>query len=314
MLHDDGSNYTTETGAQKYSSCTNMYCEQSLLLAVSTAALVLTLRDFIPAGEMQWLVIAAGICLQGCVILFFRGPWFEKLMGGVLLSVSVLATAGYAEYTWQSMQADKSVKRKTLASSSYQVQQLRLQVQELNNQVETLQTAASIDAGSKYQGRTIDTTNPEINRLKQERETLLQRLQQSENHTTNTAPKGVADAALSSTLEPLRWVAWLVIALVIDVAAILCLSKPKEVLKAISSTTKETAHETVAQAEQEPVDLLVERIRNGEFGHSPIHVKEMTNNYGVRHDLWKQARAKLVELGEVVNNGQRFEYVGAQAA
>ncbi len=30
LLHDDGSNYTTEAGAQKYSSCTNMYCEQSL--------------------------------------------------------------------------------------------------------------------------------------------------------------------------------------------------------------------------------------------------------------------------------------------
>ncbi|WP_281649188.1 hypothetical protein [Parendozoicomonas sp. Alg238-R29] len=68
MLHDDGSNYTTETGAQKYSSCTNMYCEQSpleLVTAIQGVAAAGKAIAKLPAGSKKVLLAVNNTVQKG---------------------------------------------------------------------------------------------------------------------------------------------------------------------------------------------------------------------------------------------------------
>lgn len=299
------------------------YALACALALVSTAALVLTLVNMVPEGAPRWMAVVAGVSLQCCLYLFSQGDRMERVISGVLLVVSVLATAGYAEYSWQIQQANQQDRRAGLAAKSYGHKILRQQIDDETTNIHQLQQIVTVDTKGGFRGRVVDDVAPQIAAATARRSALFRDLQQLEKQPETVAPASMTEATLSRVPEPLRAVVWLFLACIIDVCALLGFRPSGETVGADSETVSpvtETASsdgetgaaccETEASESETPPEHLavITRIRDGVYGHSPLNVRKLLDGEGIRHDAWKEIKQYLVDAGELVKDGQRFEY------
>ena len=247
-----------------------------MLAAASTGALVITLQDLVSGLTATILATGSGLALQVCLYLFARHHnhrvrWFAH----GLLGLSVLVTAWYMEATWQQHQSEQLTRQQQQAGDRFLVKQQQQQLNQLNQQIEILLASAEQDTGNQYRARGLNTLD-NLEDLYQRRDTLLARLQQ-QNQGTATALNGQPLFVQNDTL---RLSLFLVLALMIDLAAIIAL-QPESVFRESRPSLPEPA-ESSADPEPSILEVIMERIRNGDYGEY-VPVKQIVESEPIRH-------------------------------
>ena len=281
-----------------------------ILAAASTGALILTLQELVNGMSATILATGAGLALQICLYLFARHPghrvrWFAH----GLLGLSVLVTAWYMESTWQQHQSEQLIRQQQQAGDRFLVKQQQQQLNQLNQQIEILLASAKRDTGNQYRTRGLNTLN-NLNDLYERRDSLLAILQQ-QNHTAATE---LAGQNLFMSNDALRISLFLVLALMIDLAAIIALQPISRSDNLLTSQTQFYESESISQHthEDHPSDLehsvldqIMERIRNGNYGEF-VPVKQIVEKEAIRHPELKSGLNQLLNEGVVSKVGNRY--------
>lgn len=281
-----------------------------ILAAASTGALILTLQELVNGMSATILATGAGLALQICLYLFARHPghrvrWFAH----GLLGLSVLVTAWYMENTWQQHQSEQLIRQQQQAGDRFLVKQQQQQLNQLNQQIEILLASAKRDTGNQYRTRGLNTLN-NLDDLYERRDSLLAILQQ-QNHTAATELVG---QNLFMSNDALRISLFLVLALMIDLAAIIALQPISRSDNLLTSQTQFYESESISQHIQEdhPSDLehsvldqIMERIRNGNYGEF-VPVKQIVEKEAIRHPELKSGLNQLLNEGVVSKVGNRY--------
>ena len=304
----------------------------SVLALVSTAALVMAMDGLALGDTEKWLARAAGVALQVCLYLFARGSAGEKRLALVLLLVSVAATAAFMEYTWRQQQQATQQRQQVETASSWAVQQLQREVDELNRDIAMRLSLSERDTGSRYQTRGENRLDDELPGLKRQRDGKVADLQRL-TVAPPAPPAGTVDAALADAPAPLRWAVFLGLALLLDGCAIMALATPRpqrpetavstgETAAEQGETDGETGGETVAEpvaaampaaplaetTEDDPVQRVAQRIRAGHYGQQPV-VRKILKEESIRHPVMKQVIELLMNEGALVKQGQKYQLV-----
>lgn len=188
------------------------------LALASTAALVITLQTLVVGTAAKVIACLAGIALQGCLYLFAAHASYRvRLFSGVLLLLSVSMTTLFIENTWQSQQQLKNESATRQHNNSVQAQQIRYEINELNNQIASLLKTAQTDSDNGFRERSL-ATQKTIEALQKQRSQL----------STNSLQLPTAITATPTVLEQstgLRLSLFALIAVLIDLAAMIALSQ-----------------------------------------------------------------------------------------
>lgn len=190
------------------------------LALASTAALVITLQTLVIGTAAKVIACLAGIALQGCLYLFAAHASYRvRLFSWVLLFLSVAMTTLFIENTWQSQQQLKNESVTRQHNNSVQAQQIRYEIGELNNQIASLLQTAQTDSDNGFRERSL-ATQKTIEALQAKRSQL----------STNSLQLPTAITATPTVLEQstgLRLSLFALIAVLIDLAAMIALSQPQ---------------------------------------------------------------------------------------
>ncbi|WP_257264597.1 hypothetical protein, partial [Endozoicomonas sp. ONNA2] len=261
-----------------------------MLASASTGALVITLQDLVSGLTATILATGSGLALQVCLYLFARHHnhrvrWFAH----GLLGLSVLVTAWYMEATWQQHQSEQLTRQQQ-------------QLNQLNQQIEILLASAEQDTGNQYRARGLNTLD-NLEDLYQRRDTLLANLQQ-QNQGAATELNGQPLFVQNDTL---RLSLFLVLALMIDLAAIIAL-QPDQVYRESCPSLPEPA-ESSADPEPSILEVIMERIRNGDYGEY-VPVKQIVESEPIRHPELKSGLEQLLDEGVISKVGNRYRHLG----
>ena len=297
-----------------------------VLAFASTGAMVMTLQSLMQGWVSKALAVLAGIALQGCLYLFANNRNHRiRAFSWLLLAFSVIATTWFMDATWQQQRQQQTVEHNQQAEQSWQAEQIRNQINQLNQQIEISLNSASTDTSSSYRQRGIETLS-NMDDLNQRRDDLLEQL----DGMTTTAASQNSASAFEETPE-LRIVLFAVIALIIDVSAILVfatLAKPA-VIETVQQTlpdpqpqqpvltqTPPYPTEPVIQTKQpepEPEEnpdhlgTILAKIRAGEYGEF-VPVKQIVESEPVRHPELKAGIDQLIEEGVLIKFGNRYRH------
>ncbi len=284
-----------------------------VLALSSTGALVMTLQSLMNGWIAKALAIAAGIALQGCLYLFashthHRIRWFSS----VLLVFSVVATTWFMEATWQQQQATFIQQGKKQASQSWQVEQLRQQITNLNRQIEINLNSANADTQNNFRQRGINTLSSQ--------DDLYSRLNEAMEQLNAIQKAASTPPPVYSAMEvntPVRLALFALIATIIDLSAILAFRHQTSGYRRVSEREDfiqqqgtRTNPESVTQNEpHNPIAALLARIRNGEYGEF-VPVKQIVESEPVRHPELKTGLNQLIDEGVLVKSGNRYRHIG----
>ena len=277
---------------------TDLHRSMGVILAlVSTAALVFLLIS-LPLNEVeQVMAMAAGVALQACLYLFARSPLATlRRTALVLLVVSIAASAAFMEYAWQKQLTDNRQQASQQQSQSFQVQQLKREIAELNRQIDLMMLASEKDTKGVYTGRS-DQRLAKLDTVKQQRQQKTEALQQLQQLPPQTgADSGSLQALLTGASQWLRLMVFGLLSGLIDYVALLALgmNQPETELQQ-GETAPDTATET------DWISLYQQRISSGELGEYPSQ-RQLTDEVKQAYDLLKQN-------GVLVKDGQRFRLV-----
>jgi len=276
-----------------------------MLAAASTGALVITLQDLVSGLTATILATGSGLALQVCLYLFARHHnhrvrWFAH----GLLGLSVLVTAWYMEATWQQHQSEQLTRQQQQAGDRFLVKQQQQQLNQLNQQIEILLASAEQDTGNQYRARGLNTLD-NLEDLYQRRDALLANLQQ-QNQGTATELNGQPLFVQNDTL---RLSLFLVLALMIDLAAIIAL-QPEPVFRESRPSLPEPV-ESCADPEPSILEIIMERIRNGEYGEY-VPVKQIVESEPIRHPELKSGLEQLLDEGVISKVGNRYRHLGVE--
>lgn len=294
-----------------YTGIEDLQKVMGLILALaSTGALILTLQELVNGMAATILATGAGLALQVCLYLFARHPvhrvrWFAH----GLLGLSILVTAWYMEDNWQQHQSEQLVKQQQQAGDRFLVKQQQQKLNQLNQQIEILLASAEQDTGNQYRARGLNTLN-NLDDLYERRDALLAILQQQ----SHTAATELTEQNLFMNNDALRISLFLVLALMIDLAAIIALQPISRTDNLLTSQTQFYDSESISQHTQEdrPVDpehsvldQIMDRIRNGNYGEF-VPVKQIVESEAIRHPELKAGLNQLLDEGVVSKVGNRY--------
>ena len=295
-----------------------------VLAFASTGAMVMTLQSLMQGWVSKALAVLAGIALQGCLYLFANNRNHRiRAFSWLLLTFSVIATTWFMDTTWQQQRQQQTVEHNQQAEQSWQAEQIRNQVSQLNQQIEISLNSASTDTSSSYRQRGIETLS-NMDEFYQRRDDLVTQL----DGMITTADSQNSASAFEETPE-LRMVLFAVIALIIDVSAILAfatLAKPAVIETAqqtlpdpqpqqpVFTQTLPYHTEPVIQTQQpEPEEkpdylgTILAKIRAGEYGEF-VPVKQIVESEPVRHPELKAGIDQLLEEGVLIKSGNRYRH------
>lgn len=278
-----------------------------MLAAASTGALVITLQDLVSGLTATILATGSGLALQVCLYLFARHPshrvrWFAH----GLLGLSVLVTAWYMEATWQQHQNEQLTRQQQQAGDRFLVKQQQQQLFQLNQQIDILLASAEQDTGNQYRARGLNTLD-NLENLYQRRDALLANLQQ-QNQGTVTELNGQPLFVQNDTF---RLSLFLVLALMIDLAAIIALQpEPDPVFRESRPSLPEPV-ENSADPEPSILEIIMERIRNGDYGEY-VPVKQIVESEPIRHPELKSGLEQLLDEGVISKVGNRYRHLGVE--
>ncbi|WP_067585366.1 hypothetical protein [Endozoicomonas ascidiicola] len=274
-----------------------------ILATASTGALIITLQDLVSGMAATILATGSGLALQVCLYLFARHPahrvrWFAH----GLLGLSVLVTAWYMEATWQKHQSEQLTRQQQQAGDRFLVKQQQQQLTQLNQQIEILLASAEQDTGNQYRARGLNTLN-DLDTLYQRRDALLATLQQ-QTQLTATALTG---QPLFVQNEALRLTLFLALALMIDLAAIIALNpnQPQVLISNRPDYPEPEPEPSATDPEPSLLDIIMERIRNGEYGEF-VPVKQIVESESIRHPELKAGLEQLLDEGVISKVGNRY--------
>lgn len=274
------------------------------LALVSTGALVMLLVS-LPMGKVEkGLATAAGIALQLCLYLFSRVKQKRsKGMAFVLLLVSVTATAAFMEQAWQNHINHQQQLTETRQAESYQVQSLRKSLDILDQQISIRLDVSQRDTSGSYRSRGLEQLD-DVKDLQQQRNQVMQELKQLQPQTiTAGAEAGSMQALLAGTQRPARLSIFALLALLIDLSALLAIGvqQPAAAVKTQPQDNPKQPDEPRKESDTSPVFHLRDRILSGEFGNPPSQRQAVSEV--------KQAFDQLADDGQLVKVGNRFELV-----
>ena len=330
------------------SSATDIQLFLGLVLAIaSTGAMVMTMQSLVNGWIAKSLTICAGIALQGCLYLFsnnsnHRIRWFSYL----LLVFSVIATTWFMDATWQQQQNNLIQQNRQQADQSWQAEQIRSQINELNQQIEISLNSASTDTNSNYRDRGIRTLSG-LDDMRQRRDNLMAELDGLTETTTTLTEQSVFEST-----PQIRILMFVLIAIIIDVSAILAFGtlaagNPEPLIQEKPATQpqwhdpkpqpqiqpqlqqREPARELIIQENLQPqpdlrpqpqpepepeetpdhLGTILARIRAGEYGEF-VPVKQIVESEPVRHPELKAGIDQLMEEGVLIKSGNRYRHVG----
>lgn len=245
------------------------------LAVASTAALVLTLQSLVTGIEAKVIACLAGIALEGCLFLFASHHNYRvRLFSGVLLVLSVAMTTLFIENTWQTQQTEHVEQQHVRIQQSVQSQQIQYEIQELNTQIAGLLATAQTDSEAGYRDRSLSTQQT-IQQLQDKRSALQNQLiavpdvAPTQTHVLNQYPL-------------LRLVLFSLIALVIDLGAMIALSQPRPVtMNTTTSNQQDRPTPKKFVPELVPVDpdyqKVVQAITTGDVPPSKNQVRKQLN-------------------------------------
>ncbi len=273
-----------------------------MLAAASTGALVITLQDLVSGLTATILATGSGLALQVCLYLFARHHnhrvrWFAH----GLLGLSVLVTAWYMEATWQQHQSEQLTRQQQQAGDRFLVKQQQQQLNQLNQQIEILLASAEQDTGNQYRARGLNTLD-NLEDLYQRRDALLASLQQ-QNQGTATELNGQPLFVQNDTL---RLSLFLVLALMIDLAAIIALN-PVPAMAASQEDDRNMSADPEPIKPPSPLENILEKIRLGEYGEF-VPVKQIIESEPIRHPELRSGLEQLLEEGVISKVGNRYRH------
>lgn len=285
-----------------------------VLAFASTGAMVMTLQSLMQGWVSKALAVLAGVALQGCLYLFANNKNHRiRFFSWLLLAFSVIATTWFMDTTWQQQRQQQAIQNNEQAEQSWQADQIRNQVNQLNQQIEISLNSASTDTGSSYRQRGIDTLSS-LDNLYQRRDSLLEQLD-----GINTSESGNDGTSVFEDTPPLRIGLFAFISLIIDTSAILAFStlvKP-EIMGQEQPKQQEQPRQSDPQPQepkqepvQEPTDHLgtiLAKIRAGEYGEF-VPVKQIVESEPVRHPELKAGIDQLMEEGVLIKSGNRYRH------
>ena len=294
-----------------YTGIEDLQKVMGLILALaSTGALILTLQELVNGMAATILATGAGLALQVCLYLFARHPvhrvrWFAH----GLLGLSILVTAWYMEDNWQQHQSEQLVKQQQQAGDRFLVKQQQQKLNQLNQQIEILLASAEQDTGNQYRARGLNTLN-NLDDLYERRDALLAILQQQ----SHTAATELTEQNLFMNNDALRISLFLVLALMIDLAAIIALQPTSQSDNLLNSQSQFYGSESISQqvleehsSDPEPsvLNQIMDRIRNGNYGEF-VPVKQIVESEAIRHPELKAGLNQLLDEGVVSKVGNRY--------
>ena len=294
-----------------YTGIEDLQKVMGLILALaSTGALILTLQELVNGMAATILATGAGLALQVCLYLFARHPvhrvrWFAH----GLLGLSILVTAWYMEDNWQQHQSEQLVKQQQQAGDRFLVKQQQQKLNQLNQQIEILLASAEQDTGNQYRTRGLNTLN-NLDDLYERRDALLAILQQQ----SHTAATELTEQNLFMNNDALRISLFLVLALMIDLAAIIALQPTSQSDNLLNSQSQFYGSESISQqvleehsSDPEPsvLNQIMDRIRNGNYGEF-VPVKQIVESEAIRHPELKAGLNQLLDEGVVSKVGNRY--------
>ena len=242
------------------------------LALASTGAMVFTLQDLVTGLLAKSLASLAGMALQGCLYLFARSDQHRVwVFSWVLLLLSVLMSSWFMESTWQQQQSFNRKETQQQVNNNYQVEQQQQQIADLNQQITLMLASADTDTRSGYRDRALKTLAA-VETLKIQRQQLLASL-------GNIQEQGRAvELSLFEQYDTLRITLWMLIALVIDVAAILALQPVTRSVDERSGQSGLTAGQPGQAVNDDPkYTAVVTAIRQGNVPPSKNQVRKQLN-------------------------------------
>lgn len=278
----------------------------SLALA-STAALILTLQDLVTGFYAKAVAFIAGVALQGCLYLFANDKNHRvKGFSLFLLALSVCMTTWFMERTWQTQQVKIHRLSQQQADTSWEAEQYRQQVKELNRRINSLITSTDRDVNGRYRGRGLET-DTKVDELTKQRDSLLNDLDQLTD--------SVVEINQPSVIEQnnyIRLSLFFSLSIIIDISAIIALSglQNREIwlpLKKEKKSTKanEPGLTTNEEPQVQPMDTIMTKIRAGDYGDF-VPVKQIIQEEQVRHHELKQGLLQLLAEGILEKEGGRY--------
>lgn len=216
----------------------------------------------------------------------------------------MMAPFAHMEATWQQHQSEQLTRQQHQAKDRFLVKQQQQQLNQLNQQIEILLASAEQDTGNQYRARGLNTLD-NLEDLYQRRDTLLANLQQ-QNQGAATELNGQPLFVQNDTL---RLSLFLVLALMIDLAAIIALQpEPDPVFRESCPSLPEPA-ESSADPEPSILEVIMERIRNGDYGEY-VPVKQIVESEPIRHPELKSGLEQLLDEGVISKVGNRYRHLG----
>lgn len=301
-----------------------------VLAFASTGAMVMTLQSLMQGWASKALAVLAGTALQGCLYLFANnGNHRIKMFSWLLLAFSVIATTWFMDTTWQQQRQEQAIEHNEQAEQSWQAEQIRNQVNQLNQQIEISLNSANTDTDSSYRQRGIETLSS-LDTLYQRRDSLLEQL-----NGINTSAASQNSASVFEETPPLRIGLFAMIALIIDISAILAfgsLAKPvitepeqpdpqpqqpvyrqplpypvAPILQQQEVQPQDLQSEPEPEEQPDYLGTILARIRAGEYGEF-VPVKDIVTNEPVRHPELKAGIDQLMEEGVLIKSGNRYRH------
>ena len=269
----------------------------------------MTLQSLMQGWQAKTLSVAAGIALQGCLYLFannskHRIRWFSWL----LLAFSVIATTWFMESTWKQQQIHTIQQNQQQANQSWQAEQIRYQIAELNRQIQISLNSADTDTNTNYRERGKDTI-ASLEEQQHRRDRLIVELRELQE-----TPQEISEKAVFEELPWLRLTLFAVTSLIIDLSAILAfgsltLSEPKPEKRELTIDQPQEREDLSQQPEQDRLAAILARIRDGEYGEY-VPVKQIVATEPVRHPELKAGIDQLIDEGVLAKSGNRYRHTG----
>ena len=303
-----------------------------VLAFASTGMMVMTLQSLMHGLIPKALAVMAGIALQGCLYLFANSKNHRiRFFSWLLMAFSVIASTWFMDATWQQQQNKQAQENRQKNEQSWQAEQIRNEIKELNDQISIALNSANTDASSKYgnvRQRSVDTM-ASLEDMREDRNKLMDQLKELTATSTTQSEQSVFEE-----YPPLRISLFALISTIIDVSAILAfgsleLNRKKpvtpvywhELLKLLPQhTAQQPAIQHPAPIEQpEPTPepepkpdylaSILAKIRKGEYGEF-VPVKQIVESEPIRHPELKAGIDQLIEEGVLTKSGNRYRHVG----
>ena len=232
------------------------------------------------AGTTAGALVAA----QFALLLNARSHW-HKAAVTLLTLVSIAASVGWLEAGFQ---RNHSVNNDTQQHSNAQQQSLH----DITTEIQLLQQLAAADANNNYRQRATRRL-AEARTLDAERQAILNQ------HTSSTGAHDQS-TALGNGLSHWRWLAWLLLAAIIDLVAMLCLSD------AVKARLKQRTESESTAPEHPATEHIAELIRDGTRPVMRSLIGTEFNGRRLHHTDLKQIFNALEHQGVIQRNGNTW--------